>query len=131
MSRHFLSIALGLVVACGLAACKDDPKLKVTGIEPREGNATGDSTVTIKGNRFVNDGPRTIKVYFGGKPGTVRGIPNDSEIIVQAPPGKVDDVVDVVITFDPGGMKKLEKAYRYIRRGAPPTIDDLDIKKNK
>ena len=130
MSGRLVMLALGFLL-CGAVACKDDPKLKVTGIEPAEADVNGNSYITIKGNRFVADGPRNVKVYFGDRQGTVTRIPSDREIVVRVPPGKAGEVVDIVIVFDPGGQKKLDKALRYIQRGSAPTVDDLDIKRDK
>ena|SRR5258706_6274487 len=128
MSRHLLAIAL---VTCGLAACSEDPKLKVTGIEPATGDVEGGSYVVIKGNRFINDGPRQAVVYFGTKRGTVSRFVNDHEMTVQAPAGKSGEVVDVEIIFEPGGRKKLEKAFTYIEKSGGPSIDDLTGSKKK
>jgi IPT/TIG domain-containing protein len=128
MSKR-LAIAL---LTCGLAAaCSEDPKLKVTGIEPATGDTEGGSYVVIKGNRFINDGPRTAVVYFGTKRGTVSRFANDHEMTVQAPAGKAGEVVDVEIIFEPGGRKKLEKAFTYVEKGGGPSIDDLGGSKKK
>lgn len=72
MSRRsplLLVLCLCLVaVACG----EKDRKLKVTGLEPNRGDIDGGTYVVIKGNRFIADGPRTAKVYFGTKEGGFR-----------------------------------------------------------
>src|SRR4029077_15692318 len=86
---------------------RTDTRLRISGIEPAQGNATGGSFVRIKGNRFMVDGPRTAKVYFGGKEGSFVRFEGDRELIVQAPGGKGGEVVDVQVVFDPGGMMTL------------------------
>ena len=74
-----------------LAACGNkDTKLKVTGIEPEKGDAEGGTYVRIKGNRFIADGARNAKVYFGSRQGTVVRFASDSELIVEAPGGKAE-----------------------------------------
>ena len=112
---------LGLAAACG----NDNPKLLVTGIEPQKG---ADGTyVRIHGNRFTVDGPRNVKVYFGGQQAQIDRFESDSELIVTAPGGKVNDVVDVLIVFDPGGRMTLPKAFRYIEKNdTGPSVDDLN-----
>jgi len=124
--RCTLLLALGLpVVLSGLAACKDDPKLKITGIEPETGDVNGNTYVVIKGNRFVADGPRNVKVYFGSRQGSVVRFASDRELVVQAPPGKPDEVVDVLVIFDPGGQKKLDKAFKFVEKQRDLNIDML------
>jgi hypothetical protein len=121
--RCTLLLVLGLFV--GLAACKDDPKLKITGIEPETGDVNGNTYVVIKGNRFVADGPRNVKVYFGSRQGSVVRFASDRELVVQAPPGKPDEVVDVLVIFDPGGQKKLDKAFKFVEKQRDLNIDML------
>jgi hypothetical protein len=110
----------GLVAACG----NDNPKLLVTGIEPEKG--TDGSYVRIHGNRFTADGPRSVKVYFGGQPAQVDRFESDTELIVTAPGGKVGDVVDVLIVFDPGGKLTLPKAFRFVEKTEGPSVNDLN-----
>lgn len=45
----------------------DGTRLRVTGIEPEKGDVDGSTTVRIKGNRFIADGPCMAKVYFGSR----------------------------------------------------------------
>ncbi|HEY0478272.1 MAG TPA: IPT/TIG domain-containing protein, partial [Kofleriaceae bacterium] len=121
-------ISLGLVAAaCG----NDNPKLMVTGIEPDKGDVGGDTYVRIHGNRFTADGPRSVKVYFGGHEAQIDRFVSDSELIVVAPGGKLNDVVDVLIVFDPGGKKPLPNAFRYVEKGKGATIDDLGTSPDK
>jgi hypothetical protein len=124
-----LSVALG---ACG----NDNPKLLVTGIDPDKGDVAGGTYVRIRGNRFTVDGPRSVKVYFGGREAQIDRFVSDSELIVLAPGlppgGKPNDVVDVLIVFDPGGKANLPNAFRFIEKNqAAPSVDDLNINPDK
>jgi len=124
-------VLLGLLGSlCFGAACgNDNPKLLVTGIEPEKG--TDGSYVRIHGNRFTADGPRSVKVYFGGQPAQVDRFESDSELIVTAPGGKVGDVVDVLIVFDPGGKLTLPKAFRFVEKTEGPSVNDLNTSPNR
>ena len=129
-----LCAALALLVATGglaATACgSENTKLMVTGLDPEKGDAAGRTTVRIKGNRFTADGPRTAKVYFGGRPAEVTGFENDSTLVVVAPGGKPNEQVDVLIVFDPGGQLKIANAFRFVEKNnAAPSIDDLNINK--
>ncbi|MDB4957209.1 MAG: hypothetical protein JWO36_4778 [Myxococcales bacterium] len=120
-----LGPSLGLV-ACG----GDDTKLKVTGIEPDRGDVEGGTYVKIKGNRFIADGARNAKVYFGSRQGTVSRFVNDGEMIVEAPGGKPNETVDVLIIFEPGGELKISKGFTFVEKNnAPASVQDLNIKK--
>jgi len=119
-----------LVLLFALGCDKEDPKLKVTGLEPEKGDAQGGTYVRIKGNRFMKDGPRNAKVYFGSRQGSVVRFQSDSELIVQAPGGKPDEVVDVLIVFDPGGQLKIPNAFRFVDEHQElPSVEALDINK--
>jgi hypothetical protein len=124
--------ALVLLFGLAASACgSENPKLMVTGIEPDRGDAEGGSYVRIRGNRFTADGPRSVKVYFGGRQGTVSRFESDSVLIVEAPGGKPDEVVDVLIIFDPGGQLKIPGGFRYFERNHQMrSVDDLDINKD-
>jgi hypothetical protein len=128
-----LFVCLGLAAAaCG----ETDRTLKVTGLEPDRGDVNGDTHVIIKGNRFVADGPRKADVYFGTqqtgyRKGTVVRFASDKQLIVKAPGGKVGEVVDVLVMFEPGGQLRIPNAFTYVVKGAGPTINDLDINKDK
>jgi hypothetical protein len=88
--------------------------------------------VRIRGNRFTADGPRSVKVYFGGRQGMVSRFESDSVLVVEAPGGKPNDVVDVLIVFDPGGRMTLPKAFRYIEKNdTGPSVEDLNTNANK
>jgi hypothetical protein len=131
MTRRLPLLPLLLVLA--LAACgSEDTKLKVTGIEPEKGDVNGGTYVRIKGNRFIADGARNAKVYFGTRQGTVVRFASDSELIVEAPGGKVGEKVDVLIIFEPGGELKIAKGFEYIEKNAEGhSIEDLDTSKVK
>jgi hypothetical protein len=122
-------------VATTLTACKDDPTLKVTGIDPDKGDAEGGTYVRIQGNRFIADGAMNAKVYFGSHQGTVIRFASDSELIVEAPGGKVGDTVDVLILFEGGKIgqaeKKLVKAFTFTEKKPASTVNELDTSKTK
>jgi hypothetical protein len=129
-----LAVLFGLMFgACG----DDDPKLKITDIYvPGRSEATGDTEggtyVIIKGNRFIKDGPRNAKVYFGSRQGTIVRFQSDSELIVQSPPGKDGEIVDVLVILDPGGQLKIDKAFKFVEKGGGgATVNDLDTSKPK
>jgi hypothetical protein len=117
----------------GLVACSDeDPKLKVTDLSPVTGDTEGGTYVVIKGNRFLKDGPRNAKVYFGSRLAQIIRWQSDSELIVQAPPGKPDEVVDVLVIFDPGGQLTLKKVFKYVDKDDNlPSIDQIEVGKGK
>jgi len=121
-----LVLVFGFAAACG----GDDTKLKVTGIEPDKGNMEGGTYVRIKGNRFIADGARNAKVYFGSHQGTVVRFASDSELIVEAPGGKEDQTGEVLIIFEPGGELKISKGFTFIEKEVTtPSVNDLNINK--
>src|SRR4051812_28928670 len=108
MLRSLHAPAALMLLALVAPACgSENTKLMVTGIEPDRGDAEGGTYVRTRGNRFTADGPRSVKVYFGGRQGTVSRFESDSVLVVEAPGGKPNDVVDVLIVFDPGGQLKI------------------------
>ena len=131
MSPRCSPLVLAAVCAFGLGSCEDDdPKLKVTDISPDNGDSKGGTYVVIKGNRFIKDGPRNAKVYFGSRQGSVERFASDSELVVRTPPAaKTDEAVDVLVIFDPGGQLVIKKAFRFVDKALAPTIDDLDTNK--
>jgi len=125
-----LPLLLAVVVAASAACGSSDTKLKVTGIEPEKGDVEGGTYVRIKGNRFIADGARNAKVYFGSRQGTVVRFASDSELIVEAPGGKPNENVDVLIIFEPGGELKIPKGFTFVEKNtAGPSVQDLNIKK--
>jgi hypothetical protein len=128
--RPSLWFSAGLIVLA--AACgSENPKLLVTGIEPDKGDIGGDTYVRIHGNRFTADGPRSVKVYFGGHEAQIDRFVSDTELIVVAPGGKLNDVVDVLVVFEPGLKFKLSNAFRFVEKGKGATIEDLSIGSDK
>jgi hypothetical protein len=123
----FATLAGAWLLSLG-AACSEDKVLKVTALDPAEGDAEGGQYVTVKGNRFQKDGARSVRVYFGGVRGTTIGIDSDSELTVQAPSGKAGSVVDVEFHFEPGGYLKMEKGFRYTETTTGPTLDGIGKK---
>jgi len=93
-----------------------DTKLQITGIEPQKGDADGGTYVRITGNRFIADGPRNAKVYFGTRQGTIVRFASDSELIVEAPGGKPNETVDVLLIFDPGGQLKIPNGFTFVKK---------------
>jgi len=123
-----LLVGLGGAIASGCN--NDNPKLTVTGIEPDHGDAEGGSYVKIRGTRFTSDGPRSVKVFFGDHPGRVSRFESDNVLIVEAPGGNPNTVVDVLIVFDPGGQIKIPKSFQFLEHNhSAPTVDDLNIDK--
>ena len=128
-----------LVVCLGLAAAacgETDRTLKVTGLEPVRGDVNGDTFITIKGNRFVDDGPRRADVYFGTqqtgfRKATVVRFASDKQLIVRSPGGKDGEVVDVLVMFEPGGQLRIPNAFTYFEKGAGASVNDLDTTKDK
>lgn len=124
-----LGLLLGLVAA--VAGCgSDNTKLTVTAIDPPKGDADGGTYVHIRGTRFTADGPRDAKVYFGGRAGTVHRFASDTDLIVEAPGGKANEVVDVLVVFEPGGKLNIPGGFRYYEhnQAGGPSVDDLNIK---
>ena len=133
MSRRTTVTLLLVFVAMLVAACgNNDTKLKVTGIEPEKGDVEGGTYVRIKGNRFIADGARNAKVYFGSREGTVVRFASDSELIVEAPGGKPNETVDVLIIFEPGGEMKIKDGFTFVEKTEGNLdVNDLDTSKVK
>ena len=90
--------------------------LRVTGLDPDHGDADGGTYVRVTGSDFITDGARNVKVYFGMRQGTVVRFASDTELIVEAPGGKVGETVDVLVIFEPGGELRLPKAFTYVAK---------------
>jgi hypothetical protein len=133
MSRRLPILSMfALVVALAAACGSSDTKLKVTGIEPEKGDVEGGTYVRIKGNRFIADGARNAKVYFGSRQGTVVRFASDSELIVEAPGGKPNEQVDVLIIFEPGGELKIPHGFMFVEKtNAPAQVQDLNTDKTE
>ena len=110
--------------AAAMLAIKNPTEAKrgfgVTAVEPNKGDAAGGTTIVVKGNRFVSDGPRSVKVFFGERQGSVVRFQSDNEIVVQAPSGKERETVDVLLVFNPGGEIRLPKAFTFVPAGEVP-----------
>jgi hypothetical protein len=130
MSAWPRTLLIFLFLGFVLAGCKEDKKLKVTGLEPNTGEVEGGTRVIIKGNRFTKDGARSAKVYFDMKPADVLGFRGDSELMVRAPGGEVNKKVDVLIIFEPGGEITLHQAFTYVEK-KDVDVEDLDTSKKK
>lgn len=94
----------------------DEPQLGVTGVDPDKGDAAGGTYVRILGTRFTADGPRSAKVYFGARQGLIVRFASDRELIVEAPGGKPNETVDVLIVFDPGGQLKISNGFTFVEK---------------
>lgn len=132
--RSSASAALlaGLLLVAGAGACKEDPVLKITGLDKKTGDAMGGEYVRIWGNRFTADGSRNVKIYFGDHVGQFLRFASDSEMIVQAPGGKPGDTVDVLVMFEPGGELKIRKAFTFVEKGqGGPSVEDLSTATKK
>jgi hypothetical protein len=128
-----LAIAAGLGLISFAACSKEDSVLRVTGIQcsnqdcpPIKGDVEGGTYVVIRGNAFLQQ-KRQAKVYFGARQGTVVRFQSDSELIVQAPGGKHDETVDVLVVFEPGGQLKIPGAFKFIDKAEDShlNIDNL------
>ena len=120
--------ALAFLVACG----SSDTTLKVTGMDKDTGDAEGGTYVRIYGNGFVNPSVRSAKVYFGSRQAAPPRFASDGEMVVEAPGGKVGETVDVTIIFEPGGEKKLAKAFTFKDKNVQaPSVDDLNTGDSK
>jgi len=130
---HLAAVTVALAFVVGATACDNtDTKLKVTRLDPIKGDAQGGTFVHIYGNRFIADGARNAKVYFGSRQGTVSRFLNDGDMIVEAPGGKSNEVVDVLVMFEPGGEIKLQKAFTFVdKNSSGPSVNDLDTSKQK
>jgi IPT/TIG domain len=128
-STRGASCAALLLLSLCWAGCNSDGPLAVTAIEPSEGNFLGGTYVRIKGNRFTKDGARSAKIYFGSRQAGLPRFASDTEMVVEAPGGKLGDTVDVLIIFEPGGELKIPNAFTYIELKTK-TVDDVSTKRN-
>jgi hypothetical protein len=89
-----------------------DGKLRITGLDPKEGDAAGGTKIVLAGSGFTAEGARQVIVHFGARQGEVVTIRND-RIVVTAPPGEPGTTVDLRVLFEPGGQLTLPGAFRY------------------
>jgi hypothetical protein len=116
-------IRYAMVVALVATAAADPaPRLAVKAIEPAKGDADGGTYCRITGSRFIADGPRSAKVYFGSRQGTIVRFASDTELIVEAPGGSAGATVDVLVMFEPGGELKLPHAFTFAVHDDPRAI---------
>ena len=127
-----MRLALVLLVACGGAAPPPAqpiantappppapvaaPGLAITAIEPDKGDIDGGTYVRLRGHGFIEHGPRSAKIYFGNRQGEIVRFASDTELIAEAPGGKVGEVVDVLVMFEPGGELKLPHAFTFVEK---------------
>lgn len=105
-------LAASALVVAAFGCGGNDGKLKVTGLDPRSGDAMGGQIVVISGQAFMNP-TRTAKVYFGDQQGNVIRFRSDGEIIVEAPAGQAGTSVDVLVVFEPGGEITIPKGFTF------------------
>src|SRR5438874_10694148 len=124
--------AILLLFVVGLVACgSNDNKLKVTGLDRDSGDVEGGTYVRVYGANFMNP-TRSAKVYFGKRQGTVVRFASDGELVVEAPGGAPNETVDVLIIFEPGGEKLLQKGFTFKEKNEKPaSVNDLDTSKPK
>jgi len=119
--RRLLIIVSTLLL---LVACKKETKLKVTDMSPMTGDFGGER-VTFKGHGFSSGGKREVEVYFGAKKAHVLRVEGDDTIIVDAPGGEVNQEVEVLLIFEPGGEYTVPKKFKYVKHEAAD-VGDLD-----
>jgi hypothetical protein len=105
-------------IAISNSAAKGVPStggVRITGIDPAKGDAEGGTYAKLEGNRLLPTAQKDVKVYFGSRPGEVVRIASDSELIVRAPAGTPDEVVDVRLTFE-GGEVTLPHAFTFVKQ---------------
>ena len=118
------ALGLALVLGSSQVGCgSEDTKLKVTGVDPRTGDASGGTRLAVKGANFQKV-QRSAKVYFGDEPGSVLRFIDDSTLLVEAPGGKPGETVDVLVVFEPGGEITIPKAFTFVDR-SPMRVKDL------
>ena len=101
---------------------------QLVGLTPTEGPLEGGTTVLITGSNFEAG----AKVYFGSRQGTIVRFASDSELIVEAPGGKPNETVDVLVIFEPGGQLKIKDGFTFVETNdEAPSVDDLTKKPKK
>ena len=106
---------VGVVFALALGGCGDKKKgLRIENIEPKTGPIHGGSQVTIHGSGFQSAGATAVNVYFGKRSARVIAFEGDSKLLVEPPPGRKGETVDVMLVFGDGRPFTYEKAYTYV-----------------
>ena len=122
-----LAIALSSVGGVGVVALggcgEKSDKLRVTGLDPRTGDATGGTRLAVKGSNFKKT-TRSVRIYFGDQQGTYLRTVDDETIWVEAPGGKPGEPVDVLVVFEPGGEITIPRAFTFVDR-SPLRAGDL------
>jgi len=121
MLRIALCLGLAVVPLASADPKPAAPKLALTKIDPAKGDADGGTYVRLIGSSFLtgDDGKAvspSAKIYFGSRQGTIVRFASDTEVIVQAPGGKVGEVVDVLVIFEGRGELKLPKAFTFVQK---------------
>ncbi len=125
--RSLRPVLLVLFVLGALLGCKKETKLKVTDMDPMQGDFGG-QRVTFKGHGFSTPNKRDVEVYFGDKKAHVLRVEGDDEILVDAPGGEVGSEVEVLLIFEPGGEITLPKKFKYVKH-ENADVGDLDTSK--
>lgn len=123
-SRSGLVVAALLAGLVAVAACGDkSDKLRVTGLDPRSGDANGGTRLAVKGSNFQRQ-TRTARIYFGDQQGSVLRFIDDETLLVEAPGGKPGEAVDVLVVFEPGGEITIPHGFTFIDR-TPMRVEDM------
>ena len=121
MALALVASTLVLLVGCD----EKSSKLRVTGLDPRTGDASGGTRVVINGSNF-SASHRIVRVYFGDERGTYLRTADDETILVEAPGGKAGETVDVLVVFEPGGEITIPRAFTFVDR-RPLNARDLAL----
>ena len=108
MIRYAIVVALVATVAADPA-----PRLSVKAIEPAKGDVDGGTYCRITGSRFIADGPRSAKVYFGSRQGTIVRFASDTELDEQRKAVVVDAFANEV-----GAIELEDQQKRHIEAAA-------------
>jgi hypothetical protein len=90
-----LSVSFAIAMGCGAprtappaptqqavaATPTEDTTLRVASIEPDKGDVEGGTYVRLIGNRFIADGVRNAKVYFGSRQGVVVRVASELDLL--------------------------------------------------
>lgn len=107
------------------AACKEETKLTITGVDPKRGQIIGGDPVTIQGTGFQTKGVPGFKVYFGKKPATGCIISSNTAIKCNSPAGAEGEKVDIEIQFDDTRRGVLKQAFEYYIPTGPGGADAI------
>lgn len=126
--RRLVLIVSALVSVLVVAGCKKETKLKVTDMDPMTGDFAGER-VRFSGHGFSTV-KREVEVFFGTKKARVLRIEGDNTIVVDAPGGEVNEEVEVLLIFEPGGEYTVPKKFKYVKKEAAD-VGDLDTTPDK